>query len=165
MTSGMPFVINAAWPTARPSPPLADDELAIAAENRRLQRNFMGYTTRLATDLVGVGVSAIGDVRGAYAQNHKKLPAYYAAVIAHLEREGVRNLMVVPLSFVSDHIETLYEVDQLFAETARRAGMTGYYRPAALNTDARFIQALASLTRCHLFPAIDRRPCATGALA
>jgi oxygen-independent coproporphyrinogen-3 oxidase len=59
---------------------LPDDELAIAMRARRLHRNFMGYTTRPATDMVAVGLSAIGDVRGAFAQNVKKLPSYYAAL-------------------------------------------------------------------------------------
>lgn len=59
---------------------LPGDELAIAADEHRLHRNFMGYTTRPAPDMLGVGVSAIGDVRGAFAQNSKKLPAYYAAL-------------------------------------------------------------------------------------
>jgi ferrochelatase len=71
-------------------------------------------------------------------------------VIEQLGHEGVRDLLIVPLSFVSDHIETLYEVDQLFAETARRAGITGYYRPEALNTEPLFIDALARLVRAHL---------------
>ncbi len=61
---------------------LPGDELAQAAADRRLHRNFMGYTTRPATDMLGLGVSAIGDVRGAFAQNHKKLPPYYAALDA-----------------------------------------------------------------------------------
>jgi oxygen-independent coproporphyrinogen-3 oxidase len=61
---------------------LPDDELALAAHSRSLHRNFMGYTTRPAADLLGVGVSAIGDVQGAYAQNVKKLPAYYEALEA-----------------------------------------------------------------------------------
>ncbi len=56
------------------------DELALASRSRRLHRNFMGYTTRPATDMLGVGVSAIGDVQGAFAQNHKKLPPYYEAI-------------------------------------------------------------------------------------
>ncbi len=59
---------------------LATDELARAAEAGRLYRNFMGYTVMPAADQVGMGVSAIGDVRGAFAQNTKKLPAYYQAV-------------------------------------------------------------------------------------
>ena len=59
-----------------------DDDLAKAMAERRLHRNFMGYTTRPATDMVGVGLSAIGDLRGAYAQNAKKLTTYYAALDA-----------------------------------------------------------------------------------
>jgi oxygen-independent coproporphyrinogen-3 oxidase len=57
---------------------LPHDELARAAAARRLHRNFMGYTTRPAADMVGLGVSAIGDVAGAFAQNTKKLSTYYA---------------------------------------------------------------------------------------
>jgi len=56
------------------------DELAAAVENGTLHRNFMGYTTRRAGDLVGLGVSAIGSIGGAFAQNHKKLSRYYEAV-------------------------------------------------------------------------------------
>jgi oxygen-independent coproporphyrinogen-3 oxidase len=59
---------------------LPDDDLAVAARERRLHRNFMGYTTSPAPDVVGLGVSAIGDVRGAFAQNVKKLTAYYGAL-------------------------------------------------------------------------------------
>jgi ferrochelatase len=70
--------------------------------------------------------------------------------LVSLGREGVTDVMVVPLSFVSDHIETLYEVDMLFAEAALAAGITGYYRPDALNTNPLFIEALARLVRVRL---------------
>ncbi len=70
--------------------------------------------------------------------------------LVDLGREGVTDVLVVPLSFVSDHIETLYEVDLLFADAARRAGITGYYRPKALNTNALFIRALARLVERHV---------------
>jgi ferrochelatase len=66
-------------------------------------------------------------------------------MIEALGHEGVKDLLVVPLSFVSDHIETMYEVDILFAETARKAGITGYFRPESLNTHPMFIDALARL--------------------
>jgi ferrochelatase len=71
-------------------------------------------------------------------------------VIRELGHEGVRELLIVPLSFVSDHIETLYEVDILFAEVARRAGIVEYRRPESLNTHPLFINALARLVRAHL---------------
>jgi oxygen-independent coproporphyrinogen-3 oxidase len=57
-----------------------EDELAKALRTRTLSRNFMGYTVKAAPDMIGLGVSAIGDVAGAYAQNQKKLPRYYDAL-------------------------------------------------------------------------------------
>jgi oxygen-independent coproporphyrinogen III oxidase len=61
---------------------LPEDELAQASDRGTLHRNFMGYTTKVASDMLGVGVSAIGDVRGAFAQNEKKLSTYYQALEA-----------------------------------------------------------------------------------
>lgn len=63
--------------------------------------------------------------------------------IEELAASGVKHLLVVPLSFVSDHIETLYEIDQLFGEVAREAGVVEYRRPEALNTHPLFIESLA----------------------
>ena len=59
---------------------LPTDEMARAVDTHTLHRNFMGYTVKSTTDLVAVGVSAIGDVQGAFVQNTKKLPEYYDAV-------------------------------------------------------------------------------------
>jgi oxygen-independent coproporphyrinogen-3 oxidase len=56
---------------------LPSDELAIAQEQGRLSRNFMGYAVNPGDDTLGFGVSAIGDVRGALVQNEKKLAPYY----------------------------------------------------------------------------------------
>jgi ferrochelatase len=70
--------------------------------------------------------------------------------IKELAEEGVTDVLVIPLSFVSDHIETLYEVDKLFADAARVAGITGYYRTPALNTHPLFIEALAGIVQDHL---------------
>ncbi len=59
-----------------------EDELAVARREHRLRRNFQGYTVIPAQDVVGLGISAIGDVRGAYVQNAKKLSDYGDAVLA-----------------------------------------------------------------------------------
>ncbi|MDX1644953.1 MAG: oxygen-independent coproporphyrinogen III oxidase [Thermoanaerobaculia bacterium] len=59
---------------------LPDDELAVAARQGRLERNFMGYTVKPVSTMIGLGVSAIGDLEGAYFQNEKKLSTYYAAL-------------------------------------------------------------------------------------
>ncbi|MDM7916804.1 MAG: oxygen-independent coproporphyrinogen III oxidase, partial [Candidatus Eisenbacteria bacterium] len=61
---------------------LPADELSLAIEKRTLHRNFMGYTVKQAPDMIGLGVSSIGDVSGAYAQNVKKLSQYYPALDA-----------------------------------------------------------------------------------
>jgi oxygen-independent coproporphyrinogen-3 oxidase len=59
-----------------------DDELAVAARERRLLRNFMGYTTRVAPDQVGFGVSAIGCLAGRFVQNDTGLARYQDALAA-----------------------------------------------------------------------------------
>ncbi len=59
-----------------------DDELAIAQHQGRLQRNFQGYSTRPESDLVGLGVSAIGRIGPVYYQNQKRLEDYCAELEA-----------------------------------------------------------------------------------
>jgi oxygen-independent coproporphyrinogen-3 oxidase len=56
------------------------DELAVARREGRLRRNFQGYTVLPASDVIGLGISAIGDVAGAYLQNTKKLSEYESLV-------------------------------------------------------------------------------------
>ncbi len=56
------------------------DELAVAWHERRLNRNFQGYTVLAPTDLVAFGVTAISDVGGAFLQNVKRLSSYRAAI-------------------------------------------------------------------------------------
>jgi oxygen-independent coproporphyrinogen-3 oxidase len=59
-----------------------DDELARARHEGRLRRNFQGYAVIPGDDVLGLGISAIGDVRGAYVQNEKKLSTYEESVSA-----------------------------------------------------------------------------------
>lgn len=53
-----------------------EDSLAVAANENRLHRNFMGYTTNQTDLLVGLGTSSISDAKYAYAQNLKKVEDY-----------------------------------------------------------------------------------------
>lgn len=53
-----------------------DDELAVAQRDRRLGRNFQGYTVRAASDTVAFGLTAISDVGGAFAQNPPQMKKY-----------------------------------------------------------------------------------------
>ncbi len=57
---------------------LQDDEMARARCQHELYRNFMGYTVKRSSTLMGFGISSIGEVGGAFIQNAKKLSTYYA---------------------------------------------------------------------------------------
>jgi len=59
---------------------LPDDELSIAMEEGTLQRNFQGYSTCRETDLVGMGVSAIGKVGNSFVQNLKDIRDWQGAI-------------------------------------------------------------------------------------
>ena len=60
----------------------ADDPLAIAARSKKLYRNFQGYTTDPPGALIGIGVTAISDVGGAFVQSSPKLSEYTEKVEA-----------------------------------------------------------------------------------
>ncbi len=59
-----------------------DDPLSAALDHGSLQRNFQGYSTHAECEMIGIGVSAIGQIGNAYAQNEHHLPAYETRVAA-----------------------------------------------------------------------------------
>lgn len=65
--------------------------------------------------------------------------------IRRLAAERVDQVLLVPVSFVSEHIETLYELDILYRELAHQLGLAHYRRAPALNCRPEFIEALAGL--------------------
>ena len=64
--------------------------------------------------------------------------------IDKLGREGCKNILMVPISFVSDHVETLYEINMEFKDRAAGQGMQLRSTPS-LNDDPQFIKGLRSL--------------------
>lgn len=64
--------------------------------------------------------------------------------------QGLHHLLLAPISFVSDHIETLCELDIEYREVAENAGVKNYMVIEGLNDSARFIQALADVARGKL---------------
>ena len=56
------------------------DALAVASRQGTLRRNFMGYGVRAGEDLLGFGLTAIGDVDGAFVAGERKLVRYYRAL-------------------------------------------------------------------------------------
>jgi len=84
----------------------------------------------------------------AFQSRNGKLPwlqPYLEDELKRLGKDGIRRVVVVPISFVSDHIETLFELDQLYAEVAREHGISQYQRARCFNGDPEFPRVLQSL--------------------
>lgn len=104
---------------------LPDDELCIAMQEGTLQRNFQGYSTCSTTDLVGVGVSAIGKVGDSFVQNRKDIHAWQAAInndqlpvwrgISLSREDRLRREVIAAVMCQGqvkfDHFERKYEID------------------------------------------------------
>ncbi|MBB4818980.1 oxygen-independent coproporphyrinogen-3 oxidase [Pseudomonas alcaligenes] len=104
---------------------LPDDELAIAQEDGRLQRNFQGYTTHGHCDLIGLGVSAISQIGDLYCQNDANIATYQEKLqngllatrrgLACIEDDRIRRAVIQQLicEFELDFqsIETLFNIE------------------------------------------------------
>ena len=66
-------------------------------------------------------------------------------VLTQLAKEGVKQVIVCPIAFVSDHVETLYEIRILFGDQARSLGIEHYVAADGLNDHPELIRALASV--------------------
>ncbi|MDP3465414.1 MAG: oxygen-independent coproporphyrinogen III oxidase [Sulfuricurvum sp.] len=105
-----------------------EDELFKAIEKGELHRNFQGYTTKGGADLIGIGLTSIGEGSDYYAQNFKEMDAYEAAIdagklpyergVALNEDDRIRQYVIMELmsNFKLDigRFEKLYNVK--FAE-------------------------------------------------
>jgi oxygen-independent coproporphyrinogen-3 oxidase len=56
------------------------DELTVSQREKKLQRNFQGYSTRAGSDIYAFGMSGVSQIPDAYWQNEKELPNWQAAV-------------------------------------------------------------------------------------
>jgi len=70
--------------------------------------------------------------------------------IRQLAARGQKNVLVVPIAFTSDHIETLSEIDIEYGELAHSLGMHGFKRVPALNARPDFLEALADIVVDHI---------------
>jgi ferrochelatase len=83
------------------------------------------------------------------------LQPYTEDALKDLGEQGVKDLLVVPISFVSEHIETLQEIDIEYREVAEEAGIHNFQRVPALNTHPIFIESLTDL----VVQSLDDKPC------
>lgn len=71
--------------------------------------------------------------------------------IKGLAKKGKKNILLVPIAFTSDHIETLHELDIEYAEeVAHEVGIENIRRAASLNDSPTFIKAMADVVKAHL---------------
>ena len=127
-----------------------NDELAVAQREKKLQRNFQGYSTRAGSDIYAFGMCAISQMPDVYWQNEKELPKWQAAVDAGS----------VPLHkayFVSDE-------DKIRRETIMRMmcdlslDFAAMSQKLGINFEQHFAQELAALAPFEADGLVKRTP-------
>ncbi|MBI3805427.1 MAG: ferrochelatase [Nitrospirae bacterium] len=112
------------------------------------------YPKELEGTVAGV-VKRLGVVNSRFAyQSRGMAPGKWLGpevdeVLNELAAKGEKNLLIVPVGFVCDHVEILYDIDILYKETARSKGIE-LRRTESLNASPLFIQALAAVVHTHL---------------
>jgi protoporphyrin/coproporphyrin ferrochelatase len=76
----------------------------------------------------------------------KWLEPFTDATVERLGKEGIDKMLIIPIAFVSDHIETLFELNVEVREIAEEHGMGQFEVMPALNDHPKYIEALADLT-------------------
>jgi ferrochelatase len=70
-------------------------------------------------------------------------------ILTELSHQKVREVLIIPIGFVSDHIEVLYDIDIFYREKAESMGMV-LRRSPSLNYSERFIEALTAIVEEHI---------------
>ena len=78
------------------------------------------------------------------------------SVLMKLSGEKVREVLIIPIGFVSDHIEILYDIDIIYRKKAKSLGMI-LKRSPSLNTSEKFLEAFASIVEEHMRGSKDSR--------
>jgi oxygen-independent coproporphyrinogen-3 oxidase len=134
------------------------DDLARAMDEDRVHRNFMGYTVMPASDQIGVGVTSIGDVSGAYVANDKKLRSFERRVgSGHLPvergvlrsaedelRRAVINRIICTLSLDYGWVESNFGVDPRHHFSAALADLAPMAGDGLVELDASGLQVTAT---------------------
>jgi protoporphyrin/coproporphyrin ferrochelatase len=97
-------------------------------------------------------VKELGDVDWTAAYQSRSGPVKWLEpgtdqMIRQLGAEQYERVVVCPISFVSDHIETLYEIDMLYKDLAMECGIKEFVRCESLNYGEDFLDCLANITR------------------
>lgn len=118
---------------------MADDDPYV----REISETIMGITGFTGNISWHLGFQSRGMIPGDW------LEPTVDSILERASREGKRNVLLVPISFVSDHIETLYDIDIVYKRIAESLGLK-FHCSRSLNDSPKFIEALADAVREHL---------------
>jgi ferrochelatase len=123
---------------------------AVIAAGDPYERDFRAMAEAVAGGLGERGVAA-ERVRVAFQSagmdGGEWLGPDLASVLRELRAAGVRDVVVAPIGFLADHVETLYDIDVEAAAIARDLGFEGFGRMPAMNTRPAFLAALEAVAR------------------
>ncbi len=137
---------------------LLRDEVQILFSAHALPQKFIDrgdpYQQQVETTARGV-MERVGSYGWTIAYQSRSGPVKWMEpgteeMIQQLAAAGSRSLLMVPISFVSDHIETLEEIDIQYRNLAAEAGFQHFHRAPSLNDHTDFLVGMAALvrTRC-----------------
>jgi ferrochelatase len=151
-----PLLIEAFAERIRHAQPQPGEEIVFTAHSLPLRVITLGdaYATEVAATSRGVAsLAGLARYRRAY-QSAGRTPEPWLGLdlgdlVRHRAARGVRRVLVVPIGFVCDHTEILFDIDIQAAATAHALGVA-LRRTESLNTSPRFIEMLEDLVRARL---------------
>jgi ferrochelatase len=151
-----PLLLEAFAERVRAASPQPDETVVFSAHSLPVRVITGGdvYADEVAATARGVAkLAGIGEFAIAYQSAGRTPEPWIGPDLSELIIEraaaGVRRFLVVPIGFVCDHTEILFDIDVQAARTARQAGAT-LRRTESLNTSPTFIRALENIVRARL---------------
>jgi ferrochelatase len=151
-----PLLIDAFAERVRAAQPQADEEVVFTAHSlpQRVIEAGDPYAREVETTARAVAAQAgIGSYQRAYQSAGRTPEPWIGPDLSDLLREraasGVRRFLIVPIGFVCDHTEILFDIDVQARETADACGVA-LRRTESLNTSPTFIRLLEALARERL---------------
>jgi ferrochelatase len=164
-----PMLLDAFAERIREAAPAADERVIFTAHSVpvRVVESGDPYAEQVAATAAGVAACAgVREFDFAFQSAGRTAEPWLgpdlAEVISRRAAEGVGRILVVPIGFVCDHTEILFDIDIQAAGVARRCGAT-LRRTRSLNDSAPFIRLLAALARDRSGRS-EGRPAGTGVL-
>jgi ferrochelatase len=130
----------------------ADEEVRVVYSAHSLPKKFIDEGDPYVDHLLATigALEAKTGLKGKLCYQSRSGPVEWLSpstpeMLKKLADAGTRQILMVPISFVSDHVETLYEIDILYRQMAADLGIR-LERTESLNVQPEFIQALKTLT-------------------